>query len=153
MCGLQKTTCRSWFYLSVVWLWGIDVRLSGVAAGCCGTGCGVSTQGLLRALPQKSRILCHWSGRVPGCLGPTGPSYFWCWCRCCVLLTYDPMILGMFGHLGVQLPLGVVGLAVELEPKVCSGHQNRRNSFHWLGGVSGCMGPCFDILFGMCTWI
>ena len=41
----------------------------------------------------------------------------------CVLLTSDPMILGVLEHLGVDLPLGVVGLAAEFPPKVCSGHQ------------------------------
>ena len=57
----------------------------------------------------------HATGRaVTGCLGPTGPSYFWCWGRCCVLINFDAMILGMIEHLGVDLPLGVVGLAEEL---------------------------------------
>ena len=28
----------------------------------------------------------------------------------------------MLEHLGVELPLGVVGLAAEFVPKVCSGH-------------------------------
>jgi hypothetical protein len=41
--------------------------------------------------------------------------------RCCVLLTSDPLILGTLEHLGVELPLGVVGLAAEFAPKVCSG--------------------------------
>jgi hypothetical protein len=36
------------------------------------------------------------------------------------------MILGMLKSLGVELPLGVVGLAVELVPKVCSGHRPRQ---------------------------
>ena len=31
----------------------------------------------------------------------------------------------MLEHLGVELPLGVVGLAVEFAPKVCSGHWPR----------------------------
>jgi hypothetical protein len=31
----------------------------------------------------------------------------------------------MVEHLGVELLLGVVGLAMEFEPKVCSGHQLR----------------------------
>ena len=35
------------------------------------------------------------------------------------------MILGLLEHLGVDLPLGVVGLAVEFVPKVCSGHWPR----------------------------
>jgi hypothetical protein len=32
------------------------------------------------------------------------------------------MILGVLEHLGVELPLGVVGLAAEFMPKVSSGH-------------------------------
>jgi hypothetical protein len=31
----------------------------------------------------------------------------------------------MLEHLGVDLPLGVVGLAVEFVPKVCSGHWHK----------------------------
>ena len=34
----------------------------------------------------------------------------------------DSVILGMIEGLGVELPLGVVGLVVEFMPKVCSGH-------------------------------
>ena len=30
--------------------------------------------------------------------------------RCCVLLTSDPMILGVLEHLGFELTLGIVGL-------------------------------------------
>ena len=67
---------------------------------------------------ETRRNLCHWSGRVPGCLGPTGPSYFLCWGRYCVPLTSDPMILAVVGRLGVDLPLGVVGLAAEFVLKV-----------------------------------
>ena len=37
------------------------------------------------------------------------------------------MILGVSELLGVKLPLGVVGLAVEVVPKVCSGHQPDRS--------------------------
>jgi hypothetical protein len=32
------------------------------------------------------------------------------------------MILGVLECLGVDVPLGVMGLAAEFEPKVCSGH-------------------------------
>ena len=71
-------------------------------------------------LDQKD--LCHWSGRVPQCLGPAGPSYFQCCGRCCILLTSDPMILGVLDHLRVELPLGVVGLTAEFVSKVCLGH-------------------------------
>ena len=39
---------------------------------------------------------------------------------CCVFLPCDPLILGQLEHLGVELPLGVLGLAVEFVPKVCS---------------------------------
>ena len=35
------------------------------------------------------------------------------------------MILGMLELLGVELPLGVVGLAVEFVPKICSGYWPR----------------------------
>jgi hypothetical protein len=58
-------------------------------------------------------------------LGPAGPSYFQCWGRFCVILTSDPLILGVLECLGVDLPLGVVGLAAEFMPKVCSVHQPR----------------------------
>ena len=37
----------------------------------------------------------------------------------------DPMVLGMLEHLGVELSLGVVGLAVEFVSKVFSGYQVR----------------------------
>jgi hypothetical protein len=40
-----------------------------------------------------------------------------------ILGFWDPVILGMLQHLGVELPLGVVGLAVEFAPKVCLGHR------------------------------
>ena len=82
---------------------------------------------------QTGRNLCHWLGGVPGCLGPAGPSYSRCWCRCCGPLTSDPMILGVLECLGLGLPLSVVGLAAEFSPKVCSGHQpghTRRNLCH-----------------------
>jgi hypothetical protein len=53
---------------------------------------------------------------VPSVPVTPGPSYSWCWGRCCVLLTSD-LILGVLEHLGMELPLGVVGLAAEFEPK------------------------------------
>jgi hypothetical protein len=34
----------------------------------------------------------------------------------------SPIILGVSEHLGVELPLGVVELGAELEPKVCPGY-------------------------------
>jgi hypothetical protein len=39
---------------------------------------------------------------------------------------WEPVILGKLECLGVELLLGVVGLAAECTPKVCSGHQPRR---------------------------
>jgi hypothetical protein len=53
----------------------------------------------------------HWlrpegSGGVPRCLGPAGPSYSQYLGRCCVLLSSDPIILGVLESL--ELPLGVV---------------------------------------------
>ena len=43
------------------------------------------------------------------------------------------MILGVLEHLGVELPLGIVGLAVEFAPKVFSGHQPRQEETHATG--------------------
>jgi hypothetical protein len=56
---------------------------------------GLSSKFALKVLSrhwsrQTRRNLCHWSGRVPVCLGSSGLSYSWCWDRC-VLLTSDPM--------------------------------------------------------------
>jgi hypothetical protein len=48
---------------------------SGASSRCSGTGCGVPTQGLPSTPAQTGRIVCHWSGRVPGWLHPAGPSY------------------------------------------------------------------------------
>ena len=39
-----------------------------------------------------------------------------------ILESCDPVVLGMLVHLGVELLLDVVGLAVELALKVCSLH-------------------------------
>ena len=80
------------------------------SSGYYGAKCRVRAQGLLWA-PQTRSNLCHWSGSVPAFLDPTGPSYSQCWDSYCVLLTSDPMILGVLELLGVELPLGVVGLA------------------------------------------
>ena len=66
---------------------------------------------------QTRRNLCHWSGRVPVCLGSSGLSYSWCWDRC-VLLTSDTMILGMLERLGVEFPLGDVVEADVVCPKI-----------------------------------
>ena len=43
-----------------------------------------------------------------------------------LLRSCDPVILSMLESLGVELLLGVVELAAELAPKVCSGHYPRR---------------------------
>ena len=72
--------------------------------GVVGLAAEFIPKGLLRAPAQTGR---NCSGRFPGFLGPTRPSYFQCWGRYCVLLTSDPMILG------VELLLGVVGLVAE----------------------------------------
>ena len=40
------------------------------------------------------------------------------------------MILGVLECLGVELPLGVVGLAVEFVPKVCSEHRPRQEGMN-----------------------
>jgi hypothetical protein len=75
---------------------------------------------------QTGRNPCHWSDGVPACLGLTIPNHPSVGNRCCVLLTSDPLILGMLELLGVELPLGVVWLAAEFVPKVCSGHWPRQ---------------------------
>ena len=36
-----------------------------------------------------------------------------------LLGSWDPLILGELEHLGVELPLCIVGLAAEFAPKVC----------------------------------
>ena len=63
---------------------------------------------------------------VPASLNPKGPSYSWCWGRCCGLL---PIILDMLEHLGVELPLDAVGLGTELVLRASYGFRvkNRRN--------------------------
>ena len=42
-----------------------------------------------------------------------------------LLGSWDAVVLGMLECLGVELPLGVVGLAAEFGHKVCSGHWPR----------------------------
>lgn len=44
----------------------------------------------------------------------------------------------MLKHLGVELPLGVVGLGAELPPNICSGYRLRLEEphAHWQGGGS-----------------
>ena len=42
-----------------------------------------------------------------------------------LLGSWDPVDLGVLDFLEVELSLGVVGLATEFMPKVCSGHQLR----------------------------
>ena len=71
--------------------------------------------------------------------------------------SWDGVILGVLEQLGMELPLGIVGLAVEFVPKVCSGHQPRqtgRNLCHCSAGVPACLGLagpsyswCWDELF------
>jgi hypothetical protein len=57
-----------------------------------------------------------------------------------LLGSWEPGILGVLEHLGVELPLGFVGLAGEFEPKVCSGHEPRPKGT-LATGVTGCLGP------------
>jgi hypothetical protein len=42
-----------------------------------------------------------------------------------MLGSWDPTVLGVLECLGLELLLGVVGLAVEFEPKDCIGHKLR----------------------------
>jgi hypothetical protein len=55
-----------------------------------------------------------------------------------LLGSWDPLILGLLELPGVELPLGVVGLAAEFVPKVYAGHRprhTRRNMCPWSVGV------------------
>jgi len=65
-----------------------------------------------------------WAG-IPASLDPGGPSYSGCWAD----VTSSSMNLGLLEHLGVGLPLGVVGMGVEPVPKVFSGHWFRSDRF------------------------
>ena len=42
-----------------------------------------------------------------------------------LLGSWDPVVLGVLECLGVKIILGVVGLAAEFTPKVCSGYRPR----------------------------
>jgi hypothetical protein len=44
----------------------------------------------------------------------------------------SPMFLDMLEHLGMELPLGLVGLDSEQAPKVCSGHWLRPRRYRYL---------------------
>jgi hypothetical protein len=85
---------------------------SGACSGCCGTGCGVCTQGLHREPAQTRRNLCHWSGGVPACgvqLVPvvpcvgTDPPHLWSCARACCLLTLPAfstlVLLGIYCYI------------------------------------------------------
>ena len=93
---------------------------SPASSGFCETGSIASTHVLLRAQAQTGRNPCHCQGKgssVPGSQGfLVTPSV-----RSDVVAT-SPGILGVIKNLGVELPLGVVGLCAETVPKVCSGH-------------------------------
>ena len=56
---------------------------------------------------------------MPGSCWSQLLQVFW---QMCVLLTSDPVILGVLECLGVDLSQGVVELAVEFAPKVFAGH-------------------------------
>ena len=53
------------------------------------------------------------------------------------------MILDVLEHLGVELPLGVVGLGAELAPNVCSGHLFRLEGTRTTGqaGIPASLDP------------
>ena len=57
-----------------------------------------------------------------------------------ILGSWDPVVLGMLVYLGVGLILGVLGVAVELAYKICSGHEPRPKGT-LATGVTGCLGP------------
>ena len=47
-----------------------------------------------------------------------------------LLGSWDPVVLGMLVYLGVGLILGVLGVAVELAYKICSGHEPSLEGTH-----------------------
>ena len=66
------------------------------------------------------------------------------------------MVLGILELLGVDLPLGVMEMAVEFTPKVCSGHWPRQAGTHplvrwssWEPGSRWCQ--LFSVLEQMCV--
>ena len=63
------------------------------------------------------------------------------------LRSYDPMILGMLEHLGVKLPLGVVGLGAELVTKLCSRYLLRQEGTLKLAEqwVPASLDSCFQL--------
>ena len=86
---------------------------SGATSGCCGPGFGVCTQDLLRKPTHRlkgTRATClaeflnTWVSPILVTPGVRD--------RCCFLLTSSAPL----PHLGVELPLGVVGLAAEAYP-------------------------------------
>ena len=52
-----------------------------------------------------------------------------------LLGSWDSVVLGVLEHLGVELLLSVVGLAVKFAPKVCSGHWPSPEGTHATGWV------------------
>ena len=48
-----------------------------------------------------------------------------------ILGSWDLVVQGVLQHLGVELLLGVVVLAAEFTPKVCSGHWPRQERVPW----------------------
>lgn len=63
------------------------------------------------------------------------------------------MILCVLKHLGMELPLGVAGLAVEFIPKVCSGHQLRLEGTHVSGQAEFLGAQVHGISFSLCMSI
>ena len=67
-----------------------------------------------------------------------------------VLGSCYPVVLGMLELLGVELLLGFVGLALELVPKVCSGHLSKlegtlaTGQMEFLGAWVGPTGPSYS---------
>jgi len=96
-------------------------------SGCGRSECRANALGLLWIQVQTGRNPCHRTGRgflcpwIPGVSVTPGVGED--------IVASSPLILGVSEHLGVRLPLGVVGVGVEPAPKVCSGHRFRPESF------------------------
>jgi hypothetical protein len=83
-----------------------------------------------------SGILWSWDSRCVRALGSqaaSGTLRSWCDQALEILGSWDPVDLGMLEYLRVEPFLGVVGLATEFAPKVCSVHWPRPEKTHATG--------------------
>lgn len=89
-------------------------------------------------------LLSLWCFRAPGSWALSGCCRSVCSASAPGLLwvQVQTVFLGVLELLGVEIPLGIMGLGVEPVPKVCSGHRLRLEGSHATGWVGF-----------MCLWI